>query len=59
LVRWLAHNGSTFSGVGASSKPGAVQAEHMNPSDPIKISAQTSCKREPSTYDSTPNTSEA
>ena len=26
------------------------QAAHMHASDPIKISAYTSCKREPSTY---------
>ncbi|WP_242141242.1 hypothetical protein, partial [Sphingomonas sp. TREG-RG-20F-R18-01] len=29
LVRRLAHTGSTFSGVGASGKPGAVQSDRQ------------------------------
>jgi transposase len=33
LVRRLAHKGSTFSGVGASGKPGAVQISQYRPTD--------------------------
>lgn len=29
LVRRFAHDGSTFSGVGASGKPGAVHCEYL------------------------------
>jgi hypothetical protein len=31
LVRHFAHDGSTFSGVGASGKPGTVQLSEMRP----------------------------